>query len=43
MSNFLRENWLWIVTPLVLLLIALVVIVMAGGSGEEGNYVYNIF
>ncbi len=43
MGNFLRENWLWIVTPIVLLVIALAWVFYNLGSGEDGQFVYNIF
>jgi hypothetical protein len=43
MGNFLRENWLWIVTPIVLLVIALAVVVMNLGTSDDGQFIYNIF
>ena len=42
MGAFLRENWIWIVAPIVLVLglIAAVVVIGAGGVGE---FTYVIF
>lgn len=43
MENFLRENWIWIVTPIVLLVIALVVVFWMVSGSDDGQFVYNIF
>lgn len=44
MGNFLRENWIWIATPVVLLIIALVVMALSlGGGSDDGQFIYNIF
>ena len=42
MGRFLRENWIFIVAPLVLVLIGLVVLI-ALGDDSSGNFIYNIF
>jgi hypothetical protein len=42
MRDFLRENWLWIVAPIVLLVIALAVVVMNLGTSDDGQFIYNI-
>lgn len=44
MGNFLRENWLWIVTPLVLVLGGLAFMVwFMGGDDTSAPFIYNIF
>jgi hypothetical protein len=45
MGSFLRENWIWIVAPLVLVLVAVGVLLLAGsgGEGEDAAFIYNIF
>jgi len=40
--GFLRENWLFIVAPFVLILVALVVLFVLGGDSPSG-FLYNIF
>jgi hypothetical protein len=40
--GFLKENWLFIVAPFVLILIALVVVFVLGGDSPSG-FLYNIF
>ena len=40
MKNFLRENWLYIVVPLVIVLIVIAVLVFSGGV--ETGTVYTI-
>jgi len=42
MGSFLRENWIWIVAPIVLVL-ALVVALLVFGGGDDSPFVYNIF
>jgi hypothetical protein len=44
MGTFLRENWLWILTPIILLMVALAaVLYYSSGSDGDGSFVYNIF
>lgn len=44
MAKFLRENWIWIVTPLVLVLVGLwALITFLPGSDGDAPFVYNIF
>lgn len=43
MGSFLRENWLWIVAPIVLLVVALVVAALALSGNDDGQFIYNIF
>ena len=42
MGSFLRENWIWIVAPIVLVMILVVVLLVMGG-GDDSPFVYNIF
>jgi hypothetical protein len=42
MSDFLRENWLWIVVPLVVVVAgAIAFLVLTGGSEEVNPFIYN--
>jgi len=41
MGNFLRENWIWIVAPIVLVA-ALVALALVLGRIDEGAFVYDI-
>jgi len=41
MGAFLRENWVWILVPLVALAILVVLILWLGGA-EESPFVYPI-
>jgi uncharacterized membrane protein len=43
MKAFLRENWLWIVTPIVLVLVLVVVVAFVFHDGDLGNFVYPLF
>ena len=44
MVEFIKEYWLWIAAPIVLVLAAVtVVIVMGGGDEEEAPFVYSVF
>ncbi len=43
MSNFLRENWLYIVAPLALILVGLTVFIVFFSDGTSSNFIYNIF
>lgn len=42
MGRFLRENWIFIVAPLVLVLIGLLALVLFGDDSPSG-FIYNIF
>ena len=42
MGNFLRENWIWILAPIVLVL-GLILAIVVFGSGDDSPFVYNIF
>ncbi len=43
MENFLRENWIWILAPIVLVLCLIAALVVFGGTGDDTPFVYNIF
>jgi hypothetical protein len=43
MGTFLRENWLYIVAPVVIVLVLLGVLVIWGGGGEGSPFIYNLF
>jgi hypothetical protein len=42
MKTFLRENWLYIVAPLALILILLIVLIVFGDDSGS-PFIYNIF
>lgn len=43
MGNFLKENWLWIVTPVVVVAaVVLYVVVSSGGSDPAADFTYNL-
>lgn len=42
MKAFLRENWVYIVAPLVIVIVGIVLLVIFGG-GPEGNFTYPIY
>ncbi len=42
MGNFLRENWIWIAAPIVLV-VGLVAIVIVIGSQGDSPFIYNIW
>ena len=43
MGNFLRENWIWIVAPIVIVLILFVVLIAMSGGDANSPFIYNIF
>ena len=40
--NFLKENWLWIVAPVVTVLIILAILMMMGDGGPSDDYSYHL-
>jgi ABC-type dipeptide/oligopeptide/nickel transport system permease subunit len=42
MGSFLRENWVWIVAPIALVVVLVVAVVVIGG-GDDSSFVYKIF
>ena len=43
MKNFLRENWPWIVAPLVLVLGVFAFVVLTQDSDPASDYIYTVF
>lgn len=44
MGRFLKENWLWIVAPIVIVGVLLIAFAWwSGGSTDESPFIYNIF
>ena len=43
MGKFLRENWLWIIAPIVFVLVLMGVIVWMTEGDESAPFIYNIF
>ncbi len=45
MGTFIRENWLWIALPLVLILVAIGVLLLTDNSstGGNGEFHYDLF
>jgi hypothetical protein len=43
MMLFLRENWLYIVLPIVLVVLGLGALFLFGGGSEASPFIYNIF
>ncbi len=43
MEDFLKENWIWIVAPVVIVALAVTAIVIFGESGEAVPFEYNIY
>jgi hypothetical protein len=43
MGNFLRENWLYIVAPVVIVIVLLGALAIFSGGSEGSPFIYNIF
>lgn len=43
LKGFLRENWLWIVAPIVIALIAVLLVVVVFDGDDSSAFIYNIF
>jgi hypothetical protein len=43
MLRYLRENWIWILAPIVVVAIILVAVILLGGGDDTSPFVYNIF
>jgi hypothetical protein len=43
MGNFLRENWLYIVAPVVIVVVLLGALMFFSSGGEGSPFIYNIF
>ena len=42
MSDFFKENWIWIVAPVLVVIIAVVVILILSGDESGSEFIYNI-
>jgi uncharacterized protein DUF5989 len=42
MGTFLRNNWLWIVAPIVLVFVLMVIVILLGGGDDASPFVYNL-
>lgn len=43
MIRFLKENWFYILAPVVLLFVLLVGLAIWGADGDDSLFIYNIF
>ena len=43
MKDFLKEYWLWILIPSLVVAVGILFLVMAGNSDSSSPFVYNIF
>ncbi|MDP6410611.1 MAG: hypothetical protein QGI46_14650 [Planctomycetota bacterium] len=44
MGNFLRENWIWIVSPIAIVILGLCWMIYMGSSGDgDAPFLYNIY
>lgn len=43
MGSFLKENWIWIFGPLVLILMAVTVLILMEGDFGDGEFHYDLF
>ena len=43
MGNFLKENWLWIATPIVVVMGLLIYLFYYSESGADSPFIYNIW
>ena len=43
MAGFLRQNWVWIVLPIVLVRALVVALLVFGSGGDDARFVYPVF
>jgi TRAP-type uncharacterized transport system fused permease subunit len=43
MKRFLRENWIYIVAPIVIVIVLLGALYFIGGGSDASPFIYNIF
>ncbi len=43
MGSFLKENWIWIVAPMVLVLVGVVALIILGGEEGDAHFIYNLW
>jgi hypothetical protein len=42
MAKFLRENWIWIVAPIVVVVVAVVILLVTTESDPAADFTYNL-
>jgi hypothetical protein len=42
-GRFLRENWIYVVAPILIVIVLLVALYLLGGGSEAAPFVYPIF
>ena len=42
MGNFLKENWIWIVAPVIAVIMVVVVILITSGGDPVEGFIYNL-
>ena len=43
MGKFLADNWIWIVAPIVIVMVAMVAVLLLTRGNDPGSFVYPIF
>jgi len=43
MEHFLKDNWIWIVAPVVMVAVAIAALVVFGESSDVGPMIYNVY
>ena len=41
--RFLRDNWVWILAPVVLVLVGFLLVALLGSDGDEPSLIYRIY
>jgi len=41
--KFLRENWIWIVAPIVIVMVAMVAVILLTQGDTTSPFIYNLF
>jgi hypothetical protein len=41
--KFLRENWIWIVAPIVIVFLAMIAVAALTSGNDASPFIYNIF
>ena len=42
MGTFFKENWIWIVAPIVTVIVAVVILLLTSENDPAGDFVYNL-
>ena len=43
MGDFLKDNWIWILAPMVLVLVAVLSLLLLGGEEGDAGFIYNLW